>query len=281
MIKKNGKTKLTPEEIRLSQMPEFELRMREAASIASTIVGTVAAHVTPGKTLNDLEMVGAKLFSELGATPANYQYKPAWAKVPYPSVMCLSVNEVIAHGIPNDYKLKEGDILNIDTGVDFNGYKGDCAMTVPVGKISKENERLIEKAKKVCYLAIMQVKAGVSVSEIGKAVEDYAKMVGYSINETFSGHDIGEEMHGTGAIIPNFYSRDSDYLQRFALQKLKAGQVICIEPFLSDSKDRRGQLLGDGWGLVNSDGGNSAMFEHMVLVTEDGYEILTDHFINE
>ena len=126
-------------------------------------------------------------------------------------------------------------------------------------------------------MGIQQIKAGVSVIEIARAVETYAMQMGYVTNQVFSGHDIAEEMHGTGLVIPFFYSSDPRYLQYFGGKTLKAGQVVCIEPMLT-FKDRTGRLLQDGWGLITKDGKFSAMFEHMVLVKEDGYEVLTDHF---
>ena len=276
--KPNGIAKKpTKEEIRLSNLPEGELKMREAAAVASSIITLVAEQAKPGVTLNHLEMVGAKLFKQMKARPYNYKYKPNWASTPYPAVMCLSVNNTIAHGIPSEYPLQEGDVLNIDTGVKFNGVCGDCAMTIPIGKISTEDERLLEKARKACYIGIQQVKAGARVVEISKAIHSYAKAVGYVTNTIFSGHDIAEEMHGTGLVIPNFYSTDKKYLMHFGGKTLKAGQVICIEPMLT-KKDPQGRPVGDGWGLVTRDGSNSAMFEHMVLVKDDGYEVLTDHF---
>ena len=272
----NEKT-LSKEELRIKNIPEHEQKLREAALMTSSIIGLVAAKVAPGVTLNELEMEGARLFHQFGATPANYKYKPDWASRPYPAVMCLSVNNTIAHGIPNDYTLQEGDIINIDTGLKFNGVSGDCAMTVPVGKISNKHERLLRFANRACYTGIQQIRDGVTVIEIAKAIDLYAKQMGYVTNQVFSGHDIAEEMHGTGLVIPFFYDSDPRYLKHFSGKTLHTGQVVCIEPILT-FKDRQGKLLQDGWGLVTKDGKYSAMFEHMVLVKEDGYEILTDHF---
>jgi methionyl aminopeptidase len=191
--------------------------------------------------------------------------------------MCLSVNNTIAHGIPNEYVLQEGDILNVDTGVKLNGVCGDCAMTVPIGKIDNKHERLLRFANRACYVGIQQIKAGVSVIEIARAVETYARQMGYVTNRVFSGHDISEEMHEK-VVIPFFYDLHPKYLQHFGGMKLEAGQVVCIEPMLT-FKDNQGKLLQDGWGLVTKDGKYSAMFEHMALVKDDGFEILTDHFI--
>lgn len=255
-------------------------KMREAAAIASTVIYHTGQYVKPGVTLNQLDKVAAELIKQLHAEPFNLNYKPAWAKTPYPAVLCTSVNNEIAHGIPNDYVLEEGDTINIDVGIKFNGVCGDCALTLPVGEISKKNERLLRYARRACYKGIEVIKAGVLVVEIAKAVESYVMKLGYVTNQVFSGHDIGEEMHGKGLIIPFFTSFQPQYVQRFAGEKLEAGQVVCIEPMIT-KKDRTGRMKGDGWTLETRDKKNSAMFEHMVLVKEDGYEILTDHFNKE
>lgn len=280
---KNGKadTQPTAEEIRLANLPPEELQMREAAAIVASVVGLVSAKVAPGVKLTDLELEAAKLIKQFGAEPYNLGYKPVWARTPYPAILCTSVNDCIAHGIPTEYELKEGDTVCIDLGIKFNGACGDCAITVPVGEIDEERERLLEKAKKALYVGINKVKAGVLVTEIAKAIEQYANSVGYVTNRVFTGHEIGKEMHGTGLLIPSFYVRnDKDYLMTFGGRTLKAGQVICLEPMLTE-KDKVGKLAADGWGVNTKDGKPSAMFEHMILVTENGYEILTDHFIKD
>lgn len=267
----------TKEELRIEAMPEFERKMRDAAAIVSSIVGLVAAKAKPGVTLNQLDDYAAQLCKQFKAEPYNLGYKPFFATSPYPAILCLSVNDMIAHGIPNDYALKEGDTLNIDTGIKFNGVCGDCALTIPIGQIDNKTERLLRFANRACYAGIQKIKAGALVVEVAKAVETYAMQMNYVTNVVFCGHDIGEEMH-KDLSIPFFTSFDPRYVAAFAGKKFVAGQVVCLEPMLT-YKDRRGQLLQDGWGRVTADGKNSAMFEHMVLVKEDGYEILTDHFV--
>lgn len=271
---KNGQA--TKEEMRLAAMPEHERKMREAALMASSIVGLVAGKVKPGVTLNDLEMEAAKWFKTFGAVPYNLGYKPKWASRPYPAILCTSVNNVIAHGIPTDYELQEGDIVCIDTGLKLNGVCGDCAITVPVGQIEAKHERLLKYANRACYAGIEAIKAGVLVTDIARAVESYAMQMGYVTNQVLSGHGIGVDMHEK-VVIPFFTSHDSRYFQYFGNKKLEAGEVVCIEPMLT-FKDKKGIMLPDGWTIATSDNRYSAMFEHMVLVKEDGYEVLTDHF---
>ena len=276
----NGKSDITPtkEELRIASLPEFERKMRESAAVVSSIIGLVAGRIKPGVKLTDLELYAFSLIKEFKAESYNLGYKPAWAATPFPSVLSTSVNNCIAHGIPTEYELKEGDLVNLDLGIKFNGVCGDCAMTVPVGQIENKHERLLRFANRACYMGIQQIKAGVSVADIGRAIETYAMQMGYVTNQVFSGHDIGEEMHGTGLVIPNFYSLDARYIKHFGLKKLNAGQVVCIEPMLT-FKDKRGIMASNGWSLYTGDKKYSAMFEHMILVKEDGYEVLTDHFI--
>lgn len=269
---------ITREETRIKKIPEFEGKMRDAAAIVSSVVGLVAGKVKPGVSLIDLELEAEKLIKQFKAEPYNLGYKPTWAKYPYPAILCTSVNEVVAHGIPTPYKLQEGDTVNIDLGIKFNGVCGDCAMTVPVGEISSKHERLLRFANRACYIGIQKIKAGVSVMDIAREVDSYVSQMGFVTNQVFSGHDIGLEMHGTGLVIPFFYNSDPKYLQHFAGISLKAGQIVCIEPMITFN-DRGGFLLDNGWSLVTRDKQHSAMFEHMVLVKEDGYEVLTDHFI--
>lgn len=262
-------TPVTPE--------NFEQRMRDAALVVSSVVAQTAAEVKPGVTTNQLDLIAAKLIDDMGAKSYNLNYKPSWAKTPYPAVLCTSVNNEIAHGIPDEYVLKEGDIISLDLGLTFNGVVGDCAITVPVGKIENKHERLLRFANRAVFIGAQQVKAGVLIADIGDAIQTYCMQGGYVVNKVFSGHGIGVEMHEEPTI-PHFKDSHPEYLKRFAGIRLKAGQVICLEPMLS-FKDGGGQLAPDGWTVCTRDGKYSAMYEHMILVKEDGYEILTDHFI--
>lgn len=258
---------------------EFTQKMKDAALVASSIIAQTAAEVKPGVTTNYLDLFAAKLVDQLGAKSYNLNYHPEWAKTPYPAVLCTSVNNEIAHGIPDEYALKDGDIVTLDIGILFNGVCGDCAITVPVGKVEEKHEKLIRVARRAVYVGANQVKAGAPVSAIGRAIDEYVKQNKFVTTQIFSGHTIGEHMHQEPNI-PNFYSHDASYIKQFGGRKLVAGQVICIEPMVT-LRDRGGQVAADGWTVLTRDGSFSAMFEHMILVKEDGYEILTDHFIKE
>ena len=260
-----------------NKVENFEQKMRDVALVVSSVVAQLAAAVKPGVKTNDLDLQAAALIESMGAKSYNLNYKPAWAKTPYPAVLCTSVNNEIAHGIPDEYELKEGDIISLDLGITFNGVAGDCAITVPVGKIENNNERLLRFANRAVYIGAQQVKAGALITDIGHEIEKYCMQNGYVVNKVFSGHGIGVEMHEEPTL-PHFRDLHPEYLKRFTGVKLKAGQVICLEPMLS-FKDGGGQVAPDGWTVCTRDGKYSAMYEHMILVKEDGYEILTDHFI--
>lgn len=252
--------------------------MRDAALVASTVAAQTGQKVQAGITTNELDLYAANLIEKLKAKPANLNYQPGWAKSAYPAVLCTSVNNEIAHGIPDDYVLKDGDIITIDLTILFNGVYGDCAITLPVGNVEEKHEKLIKAAKNSVYIAIEKIKHGAFITDIAQAVENYALSGGYFTSKVFSGHGIGEAMHEEPAI-PFFYDETLEFKNRFTGKTLTAGQVVCIEPILTFST-RGGILQPDGWTVTTQDGKFAAMFEHMVLVTEDGHEILTDHFTN-
>lgn len=241
-----------------------------AWEIVSATLKTVSAFVIPGVTTKELDARAEKTVLDLGGVPINKGYKPNFATVPFPGTLCTSVNDEIVHGIPSDRILVEGDIINLDIGVKKDGLCGDAAMMVPVGNISSRDERLLRYAKHIVYEAIKQVKAGVQIKEISSAIEWYAKRMGFITNLRFCGHGIGTEMH-MDPTIPNWD------LPGFGEEKLVAGQMICIEPMIT-YKDKWGMLMPDGWTVKTDDGKNSAFFEHQLLVTEEGCNILTDHF---
>lgn len=260
-----------------NKIENFEQKMRDAALVVSSIIAQTAAEVKVGVTTNQLDLFAANLIDKMGAKSYNLNYHPAWAKTPYPAVLCTSVNNEIVHGIPDDYALKQGDIIGLDLGIIFNGVVGDCAITLPVGAVEPKHERLLRFANRAVYIGAQQVKAGVLITDIGRAIESYVMQNGYAINKVFSGHAIGAEMHEEPSI-PHFTSHHPEFIKRFSGVRLEAGQVICLEPILS-FKDDGGQVDKDGWTVTTRDGKFSAMFEHMILVKEDGYEILTDHFV--
>lgn len=253
----------------------------EPHKIVSEVLSTVASFAKPGMTLKQLDAIAEEAIWARGAKSYNKGYKPAWAEIPYPAALCLSVNNVIAHGIPNGYRLQSGDILNIDCGIIINGQCGDAALSVGIGAIDNKNERLLRYAKRALYEGIKVVKPGISIYEIGRAIELFAARMGYVVNQQFTGHGIGAQMHQPPAI----FSFDvQPYMNPVEKEKheyiLKAGDTICIEPMLT-YRDKMGRKLDNGWTVVTQDGKNSAMFEHMVKVTETGHEVLTTHIYQD
>lgn len=225
--------------------------------------------VRPGMTTKDLDKLAEEKVLELGGRPYNKGYHPTWAETPFPATICTCVNDQIAHGIPSDYILQDGDLLNIDIGVEKDGLCGDSGLSVPVGQLSGRDERLLRYTKRTLYIGIDQVRAGTRVGDIGIAMDKYARQMGYVINFAFGGHGIGKRMHEEPRI-PHCE------LPGFGDEILKEGQMICLEPMLT-YKDPFGKSLPDGWCWVTGDGRKSAMFEHQLLVTKDGCEILTTH----
>lgn len=254
--------------------------LKPQAKIVSHILKTLASCVEPGVRLTDLEQMAEVMINKAGATSYNRGYQPEWVKTPYPAILCTNVNDQIAHTPPSNYKLKEGDILNIDLGIKFGSFCGDAALTVPVGQIENKHERLLRYAKRTLYEGIKEVKAGVEVWELGRAMGNYALRMGYVTIKTFTGHKIGWEMHEENCYIFH-YDPPQDLKEKHGRVKLKAGDVICLEPMLT-FKDSNGQCTDPtGWSWRTRDGKSVAMFEHMVLVKENGYEILTDHISEE
>jgi methionyl aminopeptidase len=250
--------------------------MKESADLVSKLLRELADMAKVGNNLLDLESYAEHFLKKHNATSVNKGYKPHWAKDPFPNILCLSVNNEITHGIPRDYKLNDGDLLKIDVGIKYKGHCADSALTVPVGEISSRDERLIRYAKRAIYIGIDKMKAGAKISEVGIAIQLYLRQNGFVPNQVLCGHAIGKEMHESPQI--PMFDTTTRLKKGKKIPVFKAGQVYCIEPHVS-YRDWAGALSNDGWTIVTRDGRNSVMFEHMVLVLEDGYKILTNHFI--
>lgn len=250
--------------------------LTKQADIVSKILIALKDEVKPGVSLIHLDKRAVELCNDFKVTPYNLGYKPEWAKTPFPGALCTSVNGCIAHGIPTDYKLKEGDWVNLDIGIKVDGLCGDSGFTIPVGELEHKNERMLRYAKRALYMGIRQIKAGAEILSVGRAISQYIAQMGYVPVESFSGHGIGEEMH-MAPPIPNFYISHPMFLKQFVGRTFYEGQVVCIEPMIT-FRDTIGKLHQNGWSVLTRDGRYCAMFEHMVLVTKDGYKILTTHF---
>lgn len=257
--------------------------------VVSQVIKAVIEKAEAGVSLLELDRQAETTLSILGAISYNKGYHPRWASVPFPFSICLGVNDVIAHGVPSDYKLKDGDLLSIDSGIKINGRCGDAAITIPIGEVSNKDKNLLKYAKRALYAGIEVIKAGLPLSEIGEAIETEAMRYGYVVNKTMRGHGIGAEMHES-PFIPHFDTTQEEVIKptrwqernkykytKQNLETLFAGQVICLEPMLT-YKDDVGFLDKDGWTLRTRDGRKSAFFEHMIEVTQERYNIVTTHF---
>lgn len=246
----------TPEEI------EY---IREAGRRLGEVVAKVSARVVPGVTTNELDDYAESLIKGMGDAPAFKNYQPEGASYPFPSTLCVSVNDQIVHGIATDYILQEGDIISIDCGLKHQGVFVDHAITVPVGKISDTAKKLLNDTKESLRLAIDQACVGNKTGDIGAAVEKFVAGR-YGIVKGLAGHGVGRYIH-EDPFIPNYGKAGTGAV-------LKPGMVIAIEPMLTLGSDDF-VVEEDDWTLSTSDGTLSAHFEHTIIITDQGPEIVT------
>lgn len=241
---------------------EIEI-MRQAAKIVATVLKEISEMVKPGMTTADLDAYAEKRIREMGATPSFKGYHG------FPASICSSVNNEVVHGIPSPKKvLRTGDVLKVDTGAYYQGFHGDSCITIAVGEVKPEAAKLMRVAEEALYKGIEQVKAGNYLLDIAGAIQDHVEANGFSIVEDFTGHGVGRNLHEEPSVF-NFRTREMPNV------KLRAGMTLAIEPILNaGSKFTR--TLADRWTAVTVDNSLSAQYEHTVLVTPDGYEILTD-----
>jgi len=237
--------------------------MRQASKIVATVLREVMAMVEPGQTTGDLDAFAERRIREMGATPSFKGYHG------FPASICASINNEVVHGIPSSKRvIHRGDLLKVDTGAYFEGYHGDSCITVCVGDVSKEAQTLSRVARESLMAGIGQVKAGNTLLDIAGAVEDHVKANGFSVVEDYTGHGVGRNLHEE----PSVFNFRTDELPNVTL---RPGMTLAIEPILNaGSKGCR--TLRDRWTVVTRDGALSAQWEHTVLVTSDGCEILTD-----
>ena len=252
-----------PRRIHIKSAPEIE-KMRRSARIVATVLKEIEEITKPGMTTADLDEYAEKRIREMGATPSFKGYYG------FPASICASVNNEVVHGIPNAKKvLRRGDVLKVDTGAYCDGFHGDSCITIAVGnKVSKEAAKLIKVAEEALYKGIEQVKAGNSLMDIAVAVEDRVKADGFSVVEQYTGHGVGKNLHEA----PSVFNCRTKWMPNV---KLKAGMTLAIEPIVN-AGSKHTRVLRDRWTVVTVDNNLSAQFEHTVLVTKDGYEILSD-----
>jgi methionyl aminopeptidase len=240
-------------------------RMRESCAIAATVLSKLKEQVRPGITTYDLDQIGRDLIASFGARSACYGYQLHSRR--YPAYTCLSVNEEVVHGIGSLKRiLRDGDIISLDVVIEYNGYVGDNATTVPVGKIAPRIAELLSVTQEALALGIKQAQVGNRIGDISHAVQTFVESHGFGVVREMVGHGVGREMHEEPQI-PNFGRKNSG-------EKIKPGMTLAIEPMVNLG-DYRVKTLSDGWTIVATDGQPSAHFEHTVLTTDSGPEILT------
>ena len=238
---------------------EIEL-LRIAGEITGSTHNYLKPYIKPGITTKELDALAEEYILSRGATPSFKGYDG------FPGTVCASINEEVVHGIPGSRKLKEGDIITLDIGACFKGYHGDSAWTYAVGKISSEKEKLMTVTKESLFKGLEQVKAGNRIGDIGHAVQNYAESFGFGVVRELVGHGVGTDIHEEPDV-PNYGKAHTGLV-------MKKGMVIAVEPMITYGS-REICILDDDWTIVTMDESPAAHYEHTVLVTEDGYEILT------
>ncbi len=245
--------------IHVKSEKEIEL-MREPCRIVKETLEFVGKKIQAGMTTKDLDVLIERFIRSEGAYPSCLGYGG------FPASACISVNEMVVHGIPDDRIIREGDIVSVDLCAYKNGYHGDACRTFCVGKVNPEVERLVKVTEECFFKGIEGLKAGTPVYDIGYRVQKHAEAFGYGVIRSYTGHGIGKEMH-EDPNVPNYGRMGTG-------TRLRAGTVICVEPMIAQGSWQV-KLLPDGWGAVTVDGKPAAHYENTLVVREDGVEILT------
>lgn len=261
-----GKSRVTPyvgPEVKDAETIE---RMRVAGRIAAQALAEVGRNIAPGITTDELDRIGHEFLCDHGAYPSTLQYPGSGGHDPYPKSLCTSLNECICHGIPDSTVVQDGDIVNIDITAFIGGVHGDTNATFLAGNVDEDSRLLVERTREATMRAIKAVAPGRSLSVVGRVIESYAKRFGYGVVRDFTGHGIGTAFH-SGLVVPHY---DDPNLTL----ELEVGMTFTIEPMLTlGSIDY--DIWDDSWTVVTRDGKRTAQFEHTILVTDSGSEILT------
>lgn len=240
--------------------PELIERMRRAGRLAAQTLATVGAAVAPGVTTDELDRIGHEFMCDHGAYPSTLGYRG------YPKSLCTSLNEVICHGIPDDTQIKDGDIVNVDVTCYLDGVHGDTNATFCAGTVDEESRLLVERTHEATLRGIRAVAPGRRLNVVGRVIESYARRFGYGVVRDFTGHGIGTTFH-SGLVVPHYDEPSLDLV-------LEPGMTFTVEPMLTlGTVDY--DVWSDGWTAVTKDHKRTAQFEHTLVVTEDGHEILT------
>ncbi len=235
-------------------------KVRRACRVVAEVLQQLREHARPGATTAELDVLAEAYIRAQGCLPAFKGYQG------YPKTLCTSVNDQIVHGIPSGYVLKNGDLLSVDVGAVYDGFYGDGAVTLLMGEVSEKHRLLAEVTEGSLYKGIAQARAGNRLSDISHAVQSHVERFGFAVVRDFVGHGIGAQLHEEPQL-PNFGPPGQGPL-------LKAGMLLALEPMVNEYTPHV-RILSDRWTAVTVDGGYSAHFEHTILVTDDGPEILT------
>lgn len=251
--------------IKLKSEKEIEI-LREGGKRLANILRAVKAKVAPGVTTGELDDLAQQMIKDYGDKPAFKGYRPEGSYLAYPATLCVSVNDEIVHGIPSNRILREGDIVGLDCGLEHEGLFTDSALSVPVGKVDTELSKLMAVTEEALYRGIKMAKPGNHLGDIGSAIGSFIKENGYGLVEELSGHGVGYKPHEE-PYVPNFGKAGSGL-------ELKPGLVIAIEPMAAMGTSKI-KLEKDGFTFSTKDGKPAAHFEHTIVITKDGHEILT------
>lgn len=254
----SGKPKKKVDSVKMNA--EQLVRMRKACAAAAKVLRVCGEAVRPGVTTDEIDAIAHEAYLREGGYPSTLNYQG------FPKSFCTSINEVVCHGIPDSRPLQSGDIVNLDVTIYLEGMHGDCSATFLVGEVDEGGRKLVEVTRDCLRLGIEAVRPGVPLRAIGQAIEPYALKHGYSVVRSYAGHGIGEVFH-TPMQVPHYDEPDATLI-------IEPGMVFTIEPMISEGTwDIR--HWRDGWTVVTADGKRSAQFEHTIVVTETGTEILT------
>ena len=241
--------------------PEDFAKMRISGKLAAQVLDFITDYVKPGVTTLELDRLCHEMIISNNAIPAPLNYRG------FPKSICTSINHVICHGIPDSRVLLDGDIINLDVTIFLNGVHGDTNASFAVGNISDEDAQLIRVTEECMWYGIEAVKPGVAINEIGRAIEVHAKKHKYGVVRAFIGHGIGENFHTDIQVLHYFDPRNT--------MILREGMTFTIEPMITASGEWRHKMWDDDWTAVTSDGSRTAQFEHTMVVTADGVDVLT------
>jgi methionyl aminopeptidase len=246
----------------LIKSPAEIAKMKESGRIVARTLRLVSETIVPGKsTPKELDALADRLIREEGGVPSFLGYRG------YPAATCISVNQVVVHGIPTSVPLQEGDVISLDFGVVKDGWHADGAWTFPVGTISAEAQRLLSVTRESLYQGIAKARAGNRIGDIGAAVQRYCENNGYGVVRELVGHGIGQKLHEEPSNVPMFGKPGTG-------ERLREGMTLCVEPMINQGTHKV-IFLDDKWTVVTADGKLSAHFEHTIAITKNGPEILT------